>query len=88
MELNSRLVCTDSLARGMDFAGVECVVSYSAPKYLKTYIHRAGRTARAGASGLTVTMLHDSQVSHFMSMLKQAGKDNIAEVCFNFFFKC
>lgn len=75
-----RLVCTDSLARGMDFAGVQCVISYSAPKYLKTYIHRAGRTARAGLLGLAITMLHNSQVAHFTGLLKQAGKDNISEV--------
>lgn len=77
-----RLVCTDSLARGMDFTGVQCVISYAAPKYLKTYIHRAGRTARAGAFGLAVTMLHSTQVSHFMGLLKQAGKNNLSEVYF------
>lgn len=74
------LISTDSLARGIDFPGVQCVISYSAPKYLKTYIHRAGRTARAGEQGLTVTFLHSSQVSKFKSLLKQADKTNVQEI--------
>lgn len=73
-------MCTDALARGMDFAGVKCVISYAAPKHLKTYIHRVGRTARAGVFGLAVTMLHNPQVARFMEMLRQAGKENLTEV--------
>ncbi|CAH1978102.1 unnamed protein product [Acanthoscelides obtectus] len=74
------LVCTDALARGIDLPGVECVVSYSVPKHLKTYIHRAGRTARAGEEGLAVTMLTKNQVGKFKSMLNQANKTNVEEV--------
>ncbi|XP_969365.2 probable ATP-dependent RNA helicase Dbp73D [Tribolium castaneum] len=65
------LICTDFLARGIDLPGVNCVISYSAPKYLKTYIHRAGRTARAGESGLAVTLLHEEQVPAFKTLLKK-----------------
>ncbi|KAJ8928953.1 hypothetical protein NQ314_018405 [Rhamnusium bicolor] len=74
------LVCTDAMARGMDLPNVQCVVSYSAPKYLKTYIHRSGRTARAGENGLSITLVHKSQLSKFQSMLEQAGKKNIQEL--------
>ena len=56
------------------------MISYSAPKYLKTYIHRAGRTARAGEKGLAVTFLHSSQLPKFKSLLKQAEKSNVDEV--------
>lgn len=42
------LVCSDAMTRGMDVAGVAAVVNYDAPVYVKTYVHRAGRTARAG----------------------------------------
>lgn len=42
------LVCSDAMTRGMDVAGVQNVVNYDAPVYVKTYVHRAGRTARAG----------------------------------------
>ncbi|XP_044270842.1 probable ATP-dependent RNA helicase Dbp73D [Tribolium madens] len=65
------LICTDFLARGIDLPGVNCVVSYSAPKYLKTYIHRGGRTARAGESGVAVTLLHEEQVPAFKALLKK-----------------
>ncbi|KAJ3660355.1 hypothetical protein Zmor_004806 [Zophobas morio] len=65
------LICTDFLARGIDLAGVRCVVSYSAPKYLKTYIHRVGRTARAGESGLAVTLVHNEQLTAFKTLLKK-----------------
>lgn len=42
------LVCSDAMTRGMDVAGVAAVINYDAPVYVKTYVHRAGRTARAG----------------------------------------
>ncbi|ENN70712.1 probable ATP-dependent RNA helicase Dbp73D [Dendroctonus ponderosae] len=74
------LISTDSLARGIDLPGVQCVINYSAPKYLKSYIHRAGRTARAGVQGLAVTFLHTSQLPKFKSLLKQADKHNVEEI--------
>ncbi|CAH0550495.1 unnamed protein product [Brassicogethes aeneus] len=74
------LVCTDALARGIDFPNVQCVISYSAPKHLKTYIHRAGRTARAGETGLAVTLLHKTQLTIFKTLLKQADKNNVEEL--------
>lgn len=37
------------MTRGMDVVGVQNVINYDAPVYVKTYVHRAGRTARAGA---------------------------------------
>ncbi|XP_045475422.1 ATP-dependent RNA helicase eIF4A-like isoform X2 [Harmonia axyridis] len=78
----SLIICTDSLARGIDLPGIEYVFSYSAPKHLKTYIHRAGRTARAGCLGTAVTLLHTTQVGHFKSLLEHAGKTNIEESVF------
>lgn len=77
---NFRLVSTDALARGMDLPNVHCVISYSAPKHLKTYIHRVGRTARAGEYGLAITMLNKSQLFKFRAMLNQAEKNNVEEV--------
>ncbi|XP_057657316.1 probable ATP-dependent RNA helicase Dbp73D [Diorhabda carinulata] len=74
------LVCTDALARGIDLPHVQCVISYSSPKYLKTYIHRAGRTARAGEQGLAVTLLNKPQVSKFKSMLNQAKHTVVNEL--------
>lgn len=42
------LVCSDVVARGIDIPEVHAVVNYSAPSHIQTYIHRVGRTARAG----------------------------------------
>jgi superfamily II DNA/RNA helicase len=51
------LVATDVAARGLDVEGVTHVVNYQCPEDEKTYVHRIGRTARAGASGTAVTLV-------------------------------
>ena len=51
------LVCTDVAARGIDVRGVSHVVNYTCPEDDKTYIHRIGRTGRAGASGTAITLV-------------------------------
>lgn len=51
------LICSDALARGIDVQDVDIVISYEMPRHIKTYIHRVGRTGRAGKQGLAVTML-------------------------------
>ncbi|MET7716530.1 DEAD/DEAH box helicase [Streptomyces sp. NPDC005407] len=51
------LVCTDVAARGIDVEGVTHVINYQSPEDEKTYLHRVGRTARAGASGTAVTLV-------------------------------
>ena len=43
--------------------------------YAKTYVHRAGRTARAGKGGIVVTMLRHEEVRHFKSMLRKADNN-------------
>ncbi|MEW1751304.1 DEAD/DEAH box helicase [Streptomyces angustmyceticus] len=51
------LVCTDVAARGIDVEGVTHVVNYQSPEDEKTYLHRIGRTGRAGAKGTAVTLV-------------------------------
>ncbi len=51
------LVATDVAARGLDIEGVDVVVHYDPPEDQKAYIHRSGRTARAGEAGVVVTLL-------------------------------
>src|SRR3954453_8561127 len=51
------LVATDVAARGIDVAGVTHVINYSCPEDDKTYVHRIGRTGRAGASGIAITFV-------------------------------
>lgn len=51
------LVATDVAARGIDVDGITHVINYQCPEDEKTYLHRIGRTARAGASGIAVTFV-------------------------------
>lgn len=50
------------MTRGMDVEGVKNVINYDMPAFIKTYIHRAGRTARAGQSGRCFTLLRKDEV--------------------------
>ncbi len=58
------LIASDAMTRGMDVEGVAQVLNYDAPVYAKTYVHRCGRTARAGRAGRAFTLLR-KQVRHF-----------------------
>jgi superfamily II DNA/RNA helicase len=51
------LVCTDVAARGIDVEGVTHVINYQSPEDEKTYLHRVGRTGRAGAKGTAITLV-------------------------------
>ncbi|KAG5314099.1 DDX51 helicase, partial [Acromyrmex insinuator] len=68
------LISSDALARGLDILDVQLVVSYDLPKHIKGYIHRAGRTGRAGKSGTAVSILTPNQVGIFKQMLSGAHK--------------
>jgi len=56
------------MARGMDVDCVGAVVNYDAPVYPKVFVHRAGRTARAGRSGAVYTLLRPQDMRHFKAM--------------------
>ncbi|CAI5747201.1 unnamed protein product [Peronospora destructor] len=55
------LLCTDIAARGIDVRGVHAVINYEMPKDITTYVHRVGRTARAGRNGRAVTLTSESR---------------------------
>jgi superfamily II DNA/RNA helicase len=59
------LVATDVAARGIDVEGVTHVINYSCPEDDKTYLHRIGRTGRAGASGVAVTLVDWADVTRW-----------------------
>ncbi|AZM48499.1 DNA helicase [Streptomyces sp. WAC 06738] len=59
------LVCTDVAARGIDVAGITHVINYQTPEDEKTYLHRIGRTARAGASGTAVTLVDWDEITRW-----------------------
>ncbi|QYJ02470.1 DEAD/DEAH box helicase [Nocardioides panacisoli] len=65
------LVATDVAARGIDVTGVSHVVNHSCPEDDKTYVHRIGRTGRAGASGVAITFV-DWQDLHRWKMINKA----------------
>ena len=65
----SVLVASDAAARGLDLAALPCVIHYDAPSSVKTYVHRVGRTARAGAVGLSYAIVRPEQARHFRSMI-------------------
>lgn len=57
------LVATDLAARGIDVKEIAYVVNYHLPDVYETYVHRSGRTARAGANGHALTILQEEEVS-------------------------
>eukprot|EP01042_Synura_sphagnicola_P000715 gene715-796_t len=65
------LVASDQLARGIDLPAVRLVVNYDPPNNSRTYIHRAGRTARAGQSGHCLTLLKVGQLGGFRKVRAQ-----------------
>jgi superfamily II DNA/RNA helicase len=56
------LVATDVAARGIDVSGISHVINFDAPDDRETYVHRVGRTGRAGASGIGITFVEAEQV--------------------------
>jgi superfamily II DNA/RNA helicase len=69
----SALVATDVAARGIHVDDVACVVHFDLPADAKDYLHRSGRTARAGASGLVVSLVGPHQARDAKRLQRSAG---------------
>ncbi len=67
------LVATDVAARGIHVDGVAAVIHYDPPEDHKTYIHRSGRTARAGESGVVVSLVQPTQRKAWNKIQRDAG---------------
>jgi superfamily II DNA/RNA helicase len=67
------LVATDVAARGIHVEGVDLVVHFDPPAEHKTYVHRSGRTARAGAAGSVVTLVLPEQAAEVAQLRRRAG---------------
>jgi superfamily II DNA/RNA helicase len=67
------LVATDVAARGIHVDDIELVVHYDPPNDHKDYLHRSGRTARAGASGMVVALVEEDQVREVERLHRAAG---------------
>lgn len=72
------LVATDVAARGIDIDGITHVINYQCPEDEKTYVHRIGRTARAGAYGIAVTFVDWDELARW-KMINQTLDLGLAE---------
>jgi superfamily II DNA/RNA helicase len=78
------LVATDVAARGIHVDAIDVVVHYDPPEDAKAYLHRSGRTARAGEAGLVATLVLWDQTLHVERLQKRLGvRQPIVEVFSN-----
>ena len=78
------LVATDVAARGIHIDGVDCVIHFDPPEDHKAYLHRSGRTARAGSTGVVVSLLLWNQIVEAGVLMKRlALKKPVIEVFSN-----
>lgn len=73
-ELNI-LVATDILSRGIDIEDIELIINYDVPQDGEDYIHRIGRTARAEADGVAISLINDKDQSKFAVIENLIGKE-------------
>ena len=66
------MVATDIAARGIHVDGIDLVVHADSPTEHKAYLHRAGRTARAGADGVVITLQNPAQAGEVRAMMRKA----------------
>lgn len=84
------LVATDLVARGIDVKELAYVVNYHLPDTYEAYVHRSGRTGRAGAKGLSMTIIQQEEVKEIAAFEKELGiifkpanKANAADIEWN-----
>lgn len=74
---NHILIATDVAARGLDIKDLDCVVHYQVPKICESYIHRSGRTARLGKTGISLVLCEPQEVTLYRKLCNNInnGKD-------------
>ena len=76
-ERNCVLVASDVAARGLDVPNVDCVLHYGIPRNTQTFIHRAGRSARAGKEGRTIIIQTPRDRRAFFNIVKGVGEESM-----------
>lgn len=68
------MIATDVASRGLDIPEVDLVMNYDIPQHSKDYVHRVGRTARAGKTGRAITIVTQYDVETFQKIEQLIGK--------------
>lgn len=68
------LIATEVAARGLDIPEVDLIINFDVPMNPKDYVHRVGRTARAGRSGEALTFVTQYDVEHYLKIEKAIDK--------------
>ncbi len=74
------LVATDLISRGIDVSGLACVINYDLPRSARDYVHRVGRTGRAGLSGTAISLLGPEEAAHLRLIEKTVGRKIAKEI--------
>ena len=72
------VVATDVAARGIDVAGISHVINFDLPKFAEDYVHRIGRTGRAGATGVAVSFASNRDGVHLQKIERYTGQSILA----------
>lgn len=76
------LIATEVAARGLDIPDVDFIINYDVPMNAKDYVHRVGRTARAGKAGMALTFVTQYDVEQYLKIENAIGK-KLEELKFN-----
>ena len=69
------VVATDVISRGVDIKDIDLVINFDVPGNAEEYVHRIGRTARAGSNGRAVTLINEADMENFASIEKLIEKE-------------